>query len=940
MNNSEHENAPKKRSTPKRLLKYLVLTFVVVAVLLAAAIIAGPALVSTAAVERIISQNTQEKLGRPAKLGDFSMKLAGGLKVVLSDFVIQDKEKYGDRPLVKVDKITLNADILPLLNKELIVNKLSIENPRVSVVKGKDGQLNINDLPAWEETVEKQETDEEAGETGATALGDLPAVKITSFTVTGGAIHFADLETDQSSHIGSLEAELAAEAHPASKTGEITTAKLSFDGFDATAEGKVRHENGRPVVKGFAVDCRADISKIGELSSPVLPVNVAGNIKYHLSADGPITAVKAGSELTLTNFRATGARLRKPANIESLVARQSSVLDLEKMSADEISNEVISNSLGVSGKLTGKIGNLAERSGLDLKLAGDIDIEKLTDFADSFTPQPLKASGQLTADSLIVGSIEKDMSVKGQVFAADLKLERPGPAKPYREARIDLIYDMTVHEGARLDIRKFELKSGLMTAEASGSMAPEAADLSASMAADLAAVGSALAGMGLVPQDLSVGGKFAASLRTRTVEGGMEVVAGSTIENFALASPQLGGGYAEPKIAFDASGVLGFVNGAPDSVRRSEFKLASKLMDLQGKLTADKLAAEPSLRCDVTMKTDLASVRGALIQLGKIEEGTRVGGKMQADITIATLDRRPLKKEARAPQKTRPFALAGGKRPPLAPFGAAAAARADAEKTALDRIVLAGSAAGKDVYYNEIKIDKFDSKLGSEDGKFSADATMHMGDGVVTLSDVTDLRTDQLRHDAKIKVKQVLLTKRLGEFLKKTIPILALPVGEITGVFDAYAELSAQGAESEQLFATMNGDGSLTMPEDMRVKIPAFTLLPLLSKFSSLGFGRMDSVFDIKNGLSSSETRFTSAGLAMKLTGTTDLVTRKVPKVKEPGRAINYTVSMSGKLLGRDLRRFLDDEGRLPVRITGTMEHPKAKLMLEGILGPLKGLFK
>ena len=127
MKSSNEENKPEKKSITRRIVRFVLVAFVVGFVLLAAAVILVPALISTSTAEWIISQNTKESLGRPAKLGDFFMSLAGGLRVVISDLVIEDKEEYGDRPLLKVDKITISADILPLLKKEIVVNNLSIE---------------------------------------------------------------------------------------------------------------------------------------------------------------------------------------------------------------------------------------------------------------------------------------------------------------------------------------------------------------------------------------------------------------------------------------------------------------------------------------------------------------------------------------------------------------------------------------------------------------------------------------------------------------------------------------------------------------------------------------------------------------------------------------------------------------------------------------------
>jgi|GEM_PF-3508923 len=937
MDNNGKENKPKKKSTTRRIVKFVLVALVVGFVLLAAAVIVVPALISTSTAEWVISQNTKENLGRPAKLGDFSMSLVGGLRVVISDLVIEDKEEYGDRPLLKVDKIILSADILPLLKKEIVVNKLSIENPQISVVKGKQGRFNFEDIPVKQEPAKKEPTDE----VGAPfSLDQLPAVIISSFTVTNGAVHFADLETGQTSRIGDVNVEFVAEVRPAEMKGEITTARFSFDGFELTAAGSMGAQQGKPVVKGFAVDSKSDISKLGRLASPVLPVNIEGSMEYHLSADGPITAVKTKSEFSLTNFQATGARLRKPANIDGLVVKQSSVLNLEKMSVGQISSEVTSESLGVSGKLTGKIANLVESSGLDLKIAADVDIERLSAFADSFTAEPLEADGQLTFDTVIAGSPQEELSAKGRLLIADLRLAPPGLEQPYTDPRVDFAYDLTVREGTKLNIKKFELRSRLMTAEASGNLSPGAADMAASARADLAAVNSALAGMGLAPEDMATEGQFVGNLRAKTVEEGIEITAAGKVANFALASPELDEKYTDPEVAFGGSCVLGFADGTLDSIKRSEFKLASRLFNVDGNLVADKLATEPSFRCDIVAKTHLSEVGSALVKLGKLKKGTRIGGRMKAEITVATADREPPGEDARAVEDAHiPVLAANGLQAPLAP-GPIVPGQAEGKPAFSDAVVISSTVTGDNIFYNNIRVDKSHTTLQLKQGRFTTDTAAQMGEGSVNFSEATNLRREEPSHEVWLTVKRVVLTKELDILLKNALPILALPLGEVTGVVDADAKLSAEGTEAEKLFSTLNGNGKLIMPQNMRVTIPVFKLVPVLGAFSSLPFGKMNSVFSIKDGLSTSDTVFTSVDLTMKLAGTTNLVTRKVPGVAKPGREINYTVAFTGERVGRDLKRFLDKEGRLPVRITGTLEDPKAKLVLVGFLGPLLKLFE
>ena len=218
---------------------------------------------------------------------------------------------------------------------------------------------------------------------------------------------------------------------------------------------------------------------------------------------------------------------------------------------------------------------------------------------------------------------------------------------------------------------------------------------------------------------------------------------------------------------------------------------------------------------------------------------------------------------------------------------------------------------------------------------------MQLYQGKAAFSEATNLQEEQPTHDFKLKVDRVFLTKELSDFFNRVIPLLPLPLGQLEGVLNADAELSARGTQPEELFAGLNGSGTATMPENLRLMMPVFRRVPGLGKYSDLELATMDSSFTIKNGLSDSKTTFKADDLTMELTGTTNLVKRKVPGIELPGREIDYSVSLSGDRVGRDLRRFLNKKGELPVKIKGTLEQPKAKLVVAGILGPLlEGLLK
>jgi len=237
---------------------------------------------------------------------------------------------------------------------------------------------------------------------------------------------------------------------------------------------------------------------------------------------------------------------------------------------------------------------------------------------------------------------------------------------------------------------------------------------------------------------------------------------------------------------------------------------------------------------------------------------------------------------------------------------------------------MTGTAQSGGIDFNQIHVDKADAKFALERRVFTIDGRALLYQGNLDFKDESHLGKAPPDHKIVLAMRDMLLTGEISALIKKAVPFLSLPLGDVEGKFDADVDLAAQGSDKQAFLKTTNGSGKLTMPENARARLPAFLRLP--PEYSSLAFGKMESNFTIRNGLMNSETLFTAPDLTLKLAGTTQL--------PDP-QNIEYHVFLTGPRVGKDLKKFLSKDGESPVGFGGTLTQPKAKVYFKNILGPL-----
>ncbi len=144
--------------------------------------------------ERITYQ-LQKQLNRPVKISAINLKF---LNVVeLKGFYILDTVGEPGKPLVAADSVTLAFDILPLIEKKLVVHEVTLNAPRFNLVRTQEGVYNISNIRFSRQGNENTYTSQS---------GKKFEVTIEDWSIRNGVVSFKNLETNSSHSLYGLNA--------------------------------------------------------------------------------------------------------------------------------------------------------------------------------------------------------------------------------------------------------------------------------------------------------------------------------------------------------------------------------------------------------------------------------------------------------------------------------------------------------------------------------------------------------------------------------------------------------------------------------------------------------------------------------------------------------------------------------------------------------------
>jgi len=213
----------------KKLLKILLWIAGIFIVLAILAVIGLKLFFPTEKAKAYAIEEGSAALGRPLTIEDIDISIWGGLGIRLVDVTIGNPEGFEGENLLKAEDIDLKLQILPLLKKDIRINRLIINKPQVAMLKRADGTDNFTFaavdtvLPAG--TAEKVPSEAKA----ATA-----AISFDKFEINDGHL----LYVDDSSHMKLMLAglNLATSLQNPREDYYVSSGKLEADKIELTLD--------------------------------------------------------------------------------------------------------------------------------------------------------------------------------------------------------------------------------------------------------------------------------------------------------------------------------------------------------------------------------------------------------------------------------------------------------------------------------------------------------------------------------------------------------------------------------------------------------------------------------------------------------------------------------------------------------------------------------
>ncbi|MCF8033102.1 MAG: AsmA family protein [Desulfarculaceae bacterium] len=216
--------------------------------------------------------------------------------------------------------------------------------------------------------------------------------------------------------------------------------------------------------------------------------------------------------------------------------------------------------------------------------------------------------------------------------------------------------------------------------------------------------------------------------------------------------------------------------------------------------------------------------------------------------------------------------------------------------------------------------------------------------GKVKMSAGVDFNPASPVSKLELKGDGLKITPRVFRKLKQDLPLFALPLSGLTGVFSLDSEMKGEGLTAEALAASLKGKGSLKARDEVTIELAfldhaegvaalwqqALGNLPRrFTKFEGkykIGGGRVNYDIDLKAG---------DNEVDAMIVGSTGLL----------DGSLDATLKFDAETVGHTLREVLAPDGTFPIKLGGTVDHPVPTLALGGapaekaVEGLIKGLF-
>ena len=117
-------------------------------------------------VKAMVIPQAETALGRKVSIGDIKIGLFSG--ITINDFIIKEADERNN--FVSIKAFVLSYDLMPLLQKKLVVSEIRLDEPTIKVSRNKQGQFNYSTLSILSKPAKQDKPKTSATEAAAVPL--------------------------------------------------------------------------------------------------------------------------------------------------------------------------------------------------------------------------------------------------------------------------------------------------------------------------------------------------------------------------------------------------------------------------------------------------------------------------------------------------------------------------------------------------------------------------------------------------------------------------------------------------------------------------------------------------------------------------------------------------------------------------------------------------
>ena len=173
----------------KKFAVLLLSLVLIVVLLLGAVVVLSPTFLSK--YKEPILARVSGSLNREITMGDIRLTLLKGFGLRLKDVTVANAQGFRQEPMLTMGGLDLKVKFLPLLRKELQVEKIILQQPRIVIEKNSKGAFNFSDIAGGGKVPEAgKETGQTAAAVGPEAI--LAGLLVSQIMISDGALTYYD----------------------------------------------------------------------------------------------------------------------------------------------------------------------------------------------------------------------------------------------------------------------------------------------------------------------------------------------------------------------------------------------------------------------------------------------------------------------------------------------------------------------------------------------------------------------------------------------------------------------------------------------------------------------------------------------------------------------------------------------------------------------------